>query len=235
MESFQQEMRQMAYNSKHMETKQILLLEVARNSAPLFADVLTRKGFDVEVVRSGEELLQRLPEMRPRVVILNVPSLRSSGKRICRLLREQDTRPPLIVILPQGQSAEGYPAHIHLHLPLTPRKLINRLKPFLDQGGGKVVQRGPLRLNLETRHVHILGKTTHLSPRLMRLLQVLMENAGQVISREALFQQVWETSYAGDMRTLDVHIFWLRQAIEMDPRQPRFLKTVRGVGYRLDL
>ncbi len=218
-----------------MDTKQILLLEAARNRVPLFADALTRQGFNVEVVRSGEELLQRLPQMRPRVVILNIPSLRSSGKRICRLLREQDARPPLIVILPQGQSVEDYPAHIHLHLPLTPRKLINRLKLFLDQEGDKVIQRGPLRLNLETRYVHILGKTAHLSPRLMRLLQVLMENAGQVISREALFQQVWQTSYAGDMRTLDVHIFWLRQAIEMDPRQPRFLKTIRGEGYRLDL
>ncbi len=218
-----------------MDAKQILLLEAARNSSPLFAEALIRKRFQVEVVRSGEALLQRLSEMRPRVVILNVPSLRSSGKRICRLVREQESRLPIVVILSQGQSTEGYPAQVHLHLPLTPRKLINRLKPFLDEGGEKVVQRGPLRLNVETRHVHILGKTTHLSPRLVRLLQVLMEHAGQVISREALFQQVWETSYAGDMRTLDVHIFWLRQAIEVDPRQPRFLKTIRGEGYRLDL
>jgi len=64
---------------------------------------------------------------------------------------------------------------------------------------------------------------------------VLMENPGAVIEREALFRRVWDTEYAGDTRTLDVHISWLREAIEEDPRHPRYLKTVRGVGYRLDL
>ena len=74
-----------------------------------------------------------------------------------------------------------------------------------------------------------------LTPRLVMLLRILMERPGQVIERAALFSQVWETQYTGDTRTLDVHISWLRQAIEDDPRHPRYIKTVRGMGYRLDV
>ncbi|MEJ5240555.1 MAG: response regulator transcription factor [Anaerolineales bacterium] len=218
-----------------MGEKTVLLLEAARSDSPLFAEALRRKGFQVEVARSGEEMLQRLSQVQPRVAVINVPSLRSSGKRICRLLREQEARLPLVVILPAEQSVDGYLADVHLTLPLTARKLINRVKAFFDEGGEKILQRGPLRLNLETRQVHILGRSARLAPRLVRLLQVLMERAGHVVRREELFRAVWETSYVGDMRTLDVHIFWLRQAIEVDPRHPRFLKTVRGEGYRLDL
>ena len=67
------------------------------------------------------------------------------------------------------------------------------------------------------------------------LLKALMDRPGEVIDRQELFRMVWETGYTGDTRTLDVHISWLRQAMEEDPRHPRFIKTVRGVGYRLDV
>ena len=80
-----------------------------------------------------------------------------------------------------------------------------------------------------------LGRSTKLTPRLVTLLQILMEHHGEVVERESLFKRVWETNYTGDTRTLDVHISWLRRAIELDPLHPKFLKTIRGVGYRLDL
>jgi DNA-binding response OmpR family regulator len=83
--------------------------------------------------------------------------------------------------------------------------------------------------------VRSLGKSTKLTPRLVTLLQMLMEHHGEVVERETLFKKVWETNYTGDTRTLDVHISWLRRAIELDPEKPKFLKTIRGVGYRLDV
>jgi DNA-binding response OmpR family regulator len=87
---------------------------------------------------------------------------------------------------------------------------------------------------VDGKRVRCQGKEERLTPRLTHLLQTLMEHAGEVIEREKLFSEVWKTEYTGDTRTLDVHISWLRQAIEEDPRNPRFLKTIRGVGYRLD-
>ncbi len=79
------------------------------------------------------------------------------------------------------------------------------------------------------------GKQARLTPRLVHLLKALIKQHGEVIERKALFSQVWETNYTDDTRTLDVHISWLRQAIETDPDNPQYLKTVRGVGYLLDV
>jgi DNA-binding response OmpR family regulator len=83
--------------------------------------------------------------------------------------------------------------------------------------------------------VRSLGKSTRLTPRLVTLLKTLLEKHGEVVERETLFKKVWETNYTGDTRTLDVHISWLRGALELDPENPKFLKTIRGVGYRLDV
>ena len=101
--------------------------------------------------------------------------------------------------------------------------------------GNNVLSVGPIRLDIENRRVRALGKNAKLTPRLITLLQILMDKHGEVVEREALFKKVWETNYTGDTRTLDVHISWLRRAIELDPDNPKFLKTIRGVGYRLDV
>jgi DNA-binding response OmpR family regulator len=115
------------------------------------------------------------------------------------------------------------------------QKLANRIKPLLPSDGKNVVHVGPIRLDLEHRRVKCLNKNTKLTPRLIRLLRILLDNHGEVVERESLFKRVWETNYTGDTRTLDVHISWLRGALEIDPNNPRFLKTIRGVGYRLDV
>jgi DNA-binding response OmpR family regulator len=88
---------------------------------------------------------------------------------------------------------------------------------------------------MDQRWVRSQDRQTSLTPRLVNLLQVLIKRKGEVIDRRELFRLVWDTGYTGDTRTLDVHISWLRQAIEEDPRHPRLIKTVRGVGYRLDV
>jgi DNA-binding response OmpR family regulator len=80
-----------------------------------------------------------------------------------------------------------------------------------------------------------MGKEERLTPRLTSLLHLFMLHPGEVLERDDIFRQVWKTEYIDDTRTLDVHVSWLRQAIEEDPRKPRFLKTIRGVGYRLDV
>jgi DNA-binding response OmpR family regulator len=90
-------------------------------------------------------------------------------------------------------------------------------------------------LDLERKRVRCQGKEARLTPRMTHLLQVLMRHPGEVLEREQLFREVWKTEYMGDTRTLDVHISWLREAIEEDPHKPHLLKTIRGVGYRLDV
>jgi DNA-binding response OmpR family regulator len=94
---------------------------------------------------------------------------------------------------------------------------------------------GSIRLDLERKRVRCQGREAFLTPRLVHLLHTLMQHPGEVIDRKQLFREVWNTEYTGDTRPLDVHISWLRQAIEEDPRKPHILKTIRGVGYRLDV
>jgi DNA-binding response OmpR family regulator len=97
------------------------------------------------------------------------------------------------------------------------------------------VRAGPFRLDLERHQVNCRGIEKRLTPRLTTLLHLLMQHPGEVVGREQLFREAWDTEYTGDTRTLDVHISWLRKEIEDDPRHPRYLKTIRQIGYRLDV
>ncbi|MFZ5880068.1 MAG: response regulator transcription factor [Chloroflexota bacterium] len=213
----------------------LLVIESRRAEIPSFAADLQKKGFDVHTVQSGGRAVGRLKEVAPSLVVVNAASLRTSGLRICQSLREQDPKLPIILILAGENGVEKDAADAILVLPFTVQKLVNRIKPLLPGEGKNVLHVGPVRLDVEQRRVRSLGKNVRLTPRLVTLLQILMEHHGEVVERESLFKQVWETNYTGDTRTLDVHISWLRRAIELDPEHPKFLKTIRGVGYRLDV
>lgn len=213
----------------------ILIIEIHHTEIPSFASDLQKKGFDVETAKSGSEALSRLDNLAPHLVIVNAASLRSSGVRICKSLHEKQEKLPIILILDESKEVAKDAADVILKLPFTVQKLSNRIKPLLPGDGNHVVHVGPIRLDTERRRVRCLGKSTKLTPRLVTLLQILLERHGEVVERKQLFKQVWETDYTGDTRTLDVHISWLRRAIELDPLKPKFLKTIRGVGYRLDV
>jgi DNA-binding response OmpR family regulator len=214
----------------------LLVIEGKYADHPAFVPALRKKGFVVESVSNGSEGLARLNGgLRPDVVVVNAASLRASGKRICQSLREKAPGLPILLILDSDRQVEKMEADIILSLPFTAQKLVNRIRHLLPGDGKSNIHAGPVRLDLEKRIVRCLDKQTRLTPRLMGLLKTLIEHQGEVIERNALFSQVWETDYTDDTRTLDVHISWLRRAIEVDPKAPKLLRTVRGVGYRLDV
>ena len=219
-----------------MSENTLLVIEGKHADHPAFVPALRKKGFIVESVHNGSQALARLTGgLSPNVVVVNAASLRASGKRICQSLREKAPGLPILLILDSDREVEKMDADIILSLPFTAQKLVNRIRHLLPGDGKSKIHAGPVRLDVEKRIVRCLGKQTRLTPRLMRLLKTLIEHPGDVLERKALFSQVWETDYTDDTRTLDVHISWLRRAIEMDPKAPRLLKTVRGVGYRLDV
>jgi DNA-binding response OmpR family regulator len=221
---------------RKMTNASILIIEGKKADRPSFASLLQKKDFVVTPVGNGSEALARLIEIGPDLVVVNAASLGSSGVRICQSLREkQEEHLPIVLILEAGKFFDKTPADVVLNLPFTVQKLVNRIKPLLPGDGANIIHAGPIRLDTEHRRVRCLSKNARLTPRLAALLQILLQHRGEVIEREALFKQVWETNYTGDTRTLDVHISWLRRSLEMDPGHPRFLHTVRGVGYRLDV
>lgn len=214
----------------------ILWLEGKRAESPHFVPGLRKKGYQVETVSSGAEALARFSAVAPNLVVLNAASMRTSGKRICRSLRELSNGVP-IVIISNAEKAdnEAHDANVVLYLPFTTRKLLNRISPFLPVEAEDMLSAGPIQLFLDRKLVSCQGRETKLTPRLSNLLKIFLEHPGEALEREQLFRQVWSTEYTVDTRTLDVHISWLRQALEEDPHKPVLLKTIRGLGYRLDV
>jgi DNA-binding response OmpR family regulator len=216
-------------------TDSLLVIEGRHADIPNFAVDLQKKGFEVHSATSGSVAVTRLEKINPSLVVVNAASLRSSGLRICQSIREKNAKYPIILVLAKEAKVGKDVADAVLVLPFTAQKLANRIKPLLPGDGKNMVHVGPLRLDVEHRRVKCLGRSSKLTPRLVLLLQILMDKHGEVVERDALFKKVWDTNYTGDTRTLDVHISWLRRAIELDPLKPKFLKTIRGVGYRLDV
>lgn len=213
----------------------ILWVEGKRADSPSFIPGMRRKGFAVDVVSSGKAALERISEAGTDLVVVDAASLRTSGKRICQELQARnDGLPILLIANPERPVSKDICADVVLHQPFTIRKLVNRILPLLPAVGNHLLHAGPIDLDMERRWVRCGEKEARLTPRLAHLLKSLMQRRGEVIERKHLFREVWNTEYTGDTRTLDVHVSWLRRAIEADPRKPRFLKTIRGVGYRLD-
>jgi DNA-binding response OmpR family regulator len=218
-----------------MKKTTLLVIEGRHAEIPSFATDLQKKGFDIRSFQNGSQAVSKLKQINPSIVVINAASLRSTGIRICLSVRKKDPKLPIILILENDKPVDKDLADSVLALPFTAQKLVNRVKALMPGDGNNIVSAGPIRLDLEHKRVRCLGKNTKLTPRLITLLNILMEKHGEVVEREALFKKAWETNYTGDTRTLDVHISWLRRAIELDPNNPKFLKTIRGVGYRLDV
>lgn len=227
----------MARKASRKRDQKILWVEGRWNSNPNFVPSLLQRGFRVDRVPSGKRALQEVAEKDHDLVVVDAASMHTTGVRICQSLRERVNGIPIMLISdPQRSVEKDFDcANVILTMPFTQRKLINRIVPLLPEDEGGAIKAGPIHLNLESKCVIAHGKKTRLTPRLVRLLRMLMDHKGEVIERDALFKKVWRTDYTGDTRTLDVHVSWLRQAIEKNPRKPRLLTTLRGQGYRLDV
>lgn len=213
----------------------VLLIENKPSMRSAYVEGLSRKGFQVLSAHNGTEAIQLMDEMNFNLIIINAASLYSNGKGIVRNLKRQAPAIPILLILQENQEKEDCQADVVLSLPFTLQKLLNRMKPLLPAMKKDVLKVGALQLDIRERIVRYQGRQVRLTPRLMVLLQMLMEKPGEVVERHELFRKGWETEYVEDTRSLDVHISWLREALEIDPRHPRLIKTIRGVGYRLDL
>ncbi len=213
----------------------VLLVENKPPVRSTYYEGLSRKGFQIISALNGTEAVKQLDGLHIDLIVINAASLYSNGKGIVRSLKKKSPTTPVLLILQEDQDSEDTFADVVLSLPFTLQKLLNRMKPLLPAMKKDVLKVGTLQLDIRERIVRYQGRQVRLTPRLMVLLQMLMEKPGEVIERTELFRRGWETEYVEDTRSLDVHISWLREALEIDPRHPRLIKTIRGVGYRLDL
>jgi DNA-binding response OmpR family regulator len=219
-----------------MAKADILLIESSRANAPSFAPALEKKGYSVSVHHKLEAGFKAAKKRAPDLIVLDAASMKTSGTRMCRKTRAQLNSIPIILVSPEKTRPDpGCGASLTLVQPFTPRKLLNRVARLLPGDENYNLEMGPIKLNLVQSRVRCMKKETRLTPKLAQLMEAFMQNPGRLMTRKRLIRRVWHTDYTGDTRTLDVHMSWLRHAIEPDPKRPRFLKTIRGMGYRLDL
>lgn len=218
-----------------MPPSTIILIESERASAPSYGPSLAKKGYHVHTQHKIEGALQAIDRTKPDLIVLDAASMHASGSRMCRAIRSRLNGVPIILLAPSGARPDGgNGASLTLVPPFTPRKLLNRIARLLPGDERFALEVGPIQLNLAQRKLRCHGRETRLTPKQTKLLEVFLHNPGRLLTRANLIRQVWHTDYTGDTRTLDVHMSWLRRAIEPDPKQPRFLRTIRGMGYRFD-
>lgn len=203
----------------------------------------TQAGYRVLVAHNGRDGLSLALSQNPDLVLLDVMMPEMDGWEVCRRLRQQSVV-PILMLTALGEEVDRIlglelGADDYLPKPFSARELQARVRALLRRveldrtaQPTTILTAGDIHLELETRQVSKNGRLLTLRFKEFELLSLLLSRPGQVISRAELFDKVWGTDWLGDTRTLDVHVRWLREKIEDDPGQPRYIQTVRGVGYR---
>lgn len=221
------------------QDRTILLVEGRAEDDASLAAPLEKAGFNVVAFDTGRAAVAWAQDKTPDLIVFDASSMRSSGTRICRRLRGVLERTPLIHCREEGTSQDAQAlADVYLERPFTGRKLLNRVRDLLpaDPHSEEVVRFGHLVLYRGKRAIDVGGQgEQRLTPKLAALLETFLRHPGQLVTRLQLMQDVWQTDYVGDTRTLDVHIRWVRELIEADPSDPQLLVTVRGQGFVLQM
>ncbi len=211
---------------------------------------LSREGYEVLTAQDGIQALERARSQKPDLVILDIMLPRLAGDEVCRILRSEATV-PILILTAKTQEIDKVVglelgADDYMTKPFSMRELLARVRAMLrraDMMTREVIvgQKAPppltvgdLEIDAGGRRVSRAGLNIDLSRMEFALLEFLARNHGQVFSRDRLLERVWGYGYAGDTRTVDVHVRWLRQKIEIDPAHPHHILTVRGVGYKFE-
>ena len=214
----------------------ILLIEGRKPKTEYLSLALEDEEYVIVTASTRRDSLAIVQEAPPTVIVLDSPSLRFSCQRFCSTLQDSSVDIPVLMLIPEGEKINhDIGARAYLHYPFTTNKLINRVNMLLPAPDDEVLRMGKLTLNIEQQYVARGNHESHLTPKQTRLLEVFMRHPKEVLSRAFLMKQVWKTDYVGDTQTLEVHVHWVRKAIEKDHGSPVYLHTVRGVGYRLDI
>ena len=205
---------------------------------------LEREGYSVDTATDGESALDKARRGRPDLVILDVMLPVIDGFEVCRLLR-REMNVPIIMLTAKTEEVDRVVgleigADDYVTKPFSMRELMARVKALLRRSTAEASEQretlssGDVEIDLRRREASRAGERLLLKPKELELLTFFLENRGRAFTREQLLDQVWGYDFVGGTRTVDVHVNWLRQKIEVEPAKPTRLVTVRGTGYRFD-
>jgi two-component system, OmpR family, response regulator RegX3 len=225
------------------QKRTILLVEDEESITTPLVEALRREGFDAAVSATASESLEAFERARPDLVLLDVMLPDGSGFEVCQELRAR-SRVPIIMLTARGEEADRVAglelgADDYVVKPFSARELVARVRAVLrraaeagERKAERAIEVGDVRLDPARRSVTFRGDELELSRKEFDLLRLLIENAGSVVTRERLIDEVWDTNWFGSTKTLDVHVSGLRKKLGDDPNEPRYIHTVRGVGFR---
>jgi two-component system OmpR family response regulator len=225
----------------------ILVVEDDLNLLSTLKYNFQKEGYSVTTALDGAQAIETARREKPDLVILDLMLPKMSGFEVCRVLRKDMTVPVLILTAKAEETDKIVGLEIgaddYMTKPFSMRELIARVRAMLRRV--KMIELLPtdektllkvddLEIDLARHRATLKGTMMELTPKEFHLLAFLTKNRGFVFSREQLLEKIWGYDYAGNTRTVDVHIRWLRQKIEADPQKPKHLITVRGIGYKLE-
>jgi two-component system, OmpR family, response regulator RegX3 len=225
-----------------MSRPRILLVEDEASIAVPFGDALVREGFDPVVAGTGAEALRLARETSPDLVLLDLGLPDADGRDVCRALRRESSV-PIVMVTARGTETDRIVglelgADDYVVKPFSAAEVAARIRAVLRRAGaqhdgdGRIRTRG-LEIDPKARRVFLDEREVELTRKEFDLLARLARDLGEVVTREDLMSDVWDVNWFGSTKTLDVHIAWLRGKLGDDPANPRFVHTVRGVGFRL--
>jgi phosphate regulon transcriptional regulator PhoB len=231
-----------------MTTPTILVIEDEPDIRKLVQYNLAQERYKVLEAEDGEQALKLLQRVKPNLVILDLMLPGMSGLEICKLLRERQDTAQLPILMLTAKAGEAdkvvgleMGADDYLSKPFSPREMVARVRAILRRAesipagdGAAFYEKGPLRIDFTTYEVFARGKTVKLTLKEFELLRFLTQNPNRVLTRDQLLDRVWGGETFVTPRTVDVHIRRLRKAIEKDDRHPKWILTLRGVGYKFD-
>ncbi|MTV22346.1 response regulator transcription factor [Staphylococcus delphini] len=229
--------------------QRVLVVDDEQSIVTLLKYNLEQSGYVVEVAQDGEEALQKEKETKPDLIVLDVMLPKKDGIEVCKTIRSDKNQVPILMLTAKDDEFDRVlglelGADDYMTKPFSPREVVARVKAILrrsslvdhvrqDEEDEDIVI-GSIRIRPDFFEVYRNDELLELTPKEFELLLYLVERQGRVITREHMLNSVWNYEFAGDSRIVDVHISHLRDKLEENPKQPQFIKTVRGLGYKLE-
>jgi two-component system, OmpR family, response regulator RegX3 len=223
----------------------VLVVEDEEAYSDALSYMLRREGFEVSVAATGTDALIEFDRTGADIVLLDLMLPEMSGTEVCRQLRQKSNVPVIMITARDSEIDKVVGLEIgaddYVTKPYSPRELVARIRAVLRRQTGDTseltppsLSAGPVRMDVDRHVVTVGGDAVQLPLKEFELLELLLRNAGRVLTRGQLIDRVWGADYVGDTKTLDVHVKRLRSKIEPEPSAPRYIVTVRGLGYKFE-
>ncbi|MEU1685878.1 response regulator transcription factor [Micromonospora sp. NPDC005707] len=223
----------------------VLVVEDEESFSDALSYMLRKEGFEVSVAATGTSALTEFDRTGADIVLLDLMLPEMSGTEVCRQLRQRSHVPIIMVTARDSEIDKVVGLEIgaddYVTKPYSPRELVARIRAVLrrqsadaTESGAPTLAAGPVRMDIERHVVTVDGAAVQLPLKEFELLELLLRNAGRVLTRGQLIDRVWGADYVGDTKTLDVHVKRLRSKVEPEPSAPRYIVTVRGLGYKFE-